>query len=180
MNHLALSAIGRDRPGILAAVSRVLVDHDVNIEDAQVTILRGHFTMTMLLGVPDDLDTAKLREDLDDLAGELRFEGYILSPLEEPEPVSVAPASHALTVQGTDHPGIIRAVASVLADHGVNIVELEGRLAPDGDGDGRYAMTLQLVMPPGLEPDRLEGALDPVLREQGVEFSVRELQPAAR
>jgi glycine cleavage system transcriptional repressor len=178
VEHFALSAIGRDRPGILAAVSRVLVDHGINIEDAQVTILRGHFTMTMILGVPDDLDTAKVREDLDDVAGELRFEGYILSPIEKAEPARAAPASHAVTVHGTDHPGIIRAVASVLAEHGVNITELEGRLA-DGDGPGRYAMTLEVVLPRELDADRLQRTLDPVLREQGVEFSISELQAAA-
>jgi glycine cleavage system transcriptional repressor len=178
VEHFALSAIGRDRPGILAAVSRVLVDHGVNIEDAQVTILRGHFTMTMILAVPGDLDTAKVREDLDDVAGELRFEGYILSPIEEAEPARAAPASHAVTVHGTDHPGIIRAVASVLAEHGVNITELEGRPASDGDASGRYAMTLEVALPPDLDGSRLERVLDPAVREQGVEFSVRELGPA--
>ena len=58
MEHLALSAIGRDRPGIVAAVTRVLLDHGVNVEDSQMTILRGHFTMTLILGVPDEADRA--------------------------------------------------------------------------------------------------------------------------
>ena len=40
MTHFALTAVGRDRPGIVAAVSRALLDHSVNIEDSQMTILR--------------------------------------------------------------------------------------------------------------------------------------------
>ena len=53
MRHFAVSAIGRDRPGIVAAVSKVLLDHEGNIEDSQMTILRGHFTMTLIVSIGD-------------------------------------------------------------------------------------------------------------------------------
>ena len=35
MRHLAVSALGRDRPGIVAAVTGTLLAHSVNIEDSQ-------------------------------------------------------------------------------------------------------------------------------------------------
>src|SRR2546423_4648007 len=53
---LALSAIGRDRPGIVAALTGVLLDHGLNIEDSQATILRGHFSIVLIVATPDELD----------------------------------------------------------------------------------------------------------------------------
>ena len=40
MPQLALSAIGRDRPGIVAAATAVLLRHGVNVEDSRMSILR--------------------------------------------------------------------------------------------------------------------------------------------
>ena len=39
--QVAVTAIGADRPGIVAAVTGVLVEHGANIEDSSMTILRG-------------------------------------------------------------------------------------------------------------------------------------------
>ncbi|MBV8303503.1 MAG: amino acid-binding protein, partial [Acidimicrobiia bacterium] len=47
MGHYAVSAVGADRPGIVAAVTRVFVEHGCNLEDTSMTILRGHFAMML-------------------------------------------------------------------------------------------------------------------------------------
>ncbi len=60
MPHFALSAIGRDRPGIVAAVTAVLLEHGVNVEDSQMAILAGHFSMTLVLALPDNADADAL------------------------------------------------------------------------------------------------------------------------
>ena len=41
MPRFAISIFGRDRPGIVAAVTRVLADAGCNLEDTSMTILRG-------------------------------------------------------------------------------------------------------------------------------------------
>ena len=64
MSHLALSALGRDRPGIVAEVTGVLVEHGVNVEDSRMAILRGQFAMVLLLSAPGGLDRRGLEEDL--------------------------------------------------------------------------------------------------------------------
>ena len=55
MRHFAVAAIGRDRPGIVAAVTANLLDHDLNVEDSQMTILGGHFTMMLEVVLPEGL-----------------------------------------------------------------------------------------------------------------------------
>ena len=66
MAHFALSAIGRDRPGIVAGVSGALLRHGANIEDSRMAILGGHFTMMLIVSTPDEGDVEALRRDLDE------------------------------------------------------------------------------------------------------------------
>ncbi len=44
-----LTVIGKDKPGIIAAVSTMLAEASVNIEDISQTILQGSFTMIMMV-----------------------------------------------------------------------------------------------------------------------------------
>ena len=54
-----LSVLGKDRPGIVAAMANTLGDAGANIVDISQTILSGIFTMTMLV----DLDETKTTFD---------------------------------------------------------------------------------------------------------------------
>ena len=51
-----LTVIGKDKSGIIAKVSTLLADNNVNIEDISQTIVQGNFTMLMLC----DLQNSKL------------------------------------------------------------------------------------------------------------------------
>ena len=44
-----ISVLGKDRSGIVAAISAVLADCSANIDDISQTILGGIFSMTMLV-----------------------------------------------------------------------------------------------------------------------------------
>ena len=67
-----LTVIGKDKPGIIARVSAVLADNNINIEDISQTIMQGFFTMVMLVNVDNSrmpfdvfVDTMKrLGEDI--------------------------------------------------------------------------------------------------------------------
>ena len=78
-----------------------------------------------------------------------------------------------MTVYGSDHPGIVHAVASALAARSWDITDLNTRLVGEQGGQ-LYALMLEVAVPPQ-EAGDLEGALDAVAGEQGVEVSVREL-----
>lgn len=43
-----VTVIGKDKAGIIASVSNVLAQNNVNIEDISQTIVQGNFTMIML------------------------------------------------------------------------------------------------------------------------------------
>ena len=141
MRRLALTAIGRNRPGIVAAASRVLLAHRANVEDSQMTILRGHFTMMLVVSVPEEADVATLRDDLDDIRAELDLEAIHLSPLAELDPAAEPVPTHILTLYGADRGGLAapaRGRGAVRADAGPR-------------GPARPAPDTQAIAPP-VEP----------------------------
>lgn len=178
MSHLALSALGRDRPGIVAEVTGVLLEHDVNVEDSRMAILCGEFAMLLVLAAPDAVDRRRLDEDLQGARVRLGLEAVTLADLAEGDasPASASPATHIVSVYGADHPGIVHAVAATLAERGVNIADLSTRLVDEPGGEPLYAMALEVALPVSVEADELETALASVGREQSVEVSFRALE----
>jgi glycine cleavage system transcriptional repressor len=174
--HLALTAIGRDRPGIVAAVSRALLEHRVNIEDSQMTILRGHFTMMLVVSVPDGADEDALRASLDGVREELGLEALLLSPIEELDAEAEPEPTHIVTLYGADHPGIVHAATAALAERGIDITDLTTKLAGEGgDEPPIYALMMEIAPPPGVDEAEIDQALRRVGAEQGVEVALRPL-----
>jgi glycine cleavage system transcriptional repressor len=168
VHQIWLTAIGRDRPGIVARIARVLLDHGLNIEDSQMRILGGRFSMMLLLrGEPRE---EQLVKDLLGAGRELGLDYIYVHPIGETDTMPPE-ATHVLSVYGGDHPGIVASVAEALAGLGVNITDLQTRLAGNV-----YVMLLELVIPPGAD---VEDAIAVVGREQGVDVSLRELEQDA-
>ena len=173
MPQLALSAIGRDRPGIVAEVTRALLGHSLNITDSQMAVLGGRFTMMLIVEAPEGTDLDAVHEELSRTRERLTLDALSLSPLAAA--AADAPAadpSHIVTVSGVDHPGIVHAVSARLANKQVNVTDLETRLV----GDGLYAMVLEVALPLELDPEALAAMLAEVGAEQGVEVTVRPLE----
>jgi glycine cleavage system transcriptional repressor len=176
MGLFALSAIGRDRPGIVAAVSEALLEHDANVEDSQMAILRGHFTMTLIVSVPEKMDLDRLRADLERVRERLGLEALAVSEIEQLEAHQEAAPSHILSIYGVDHPGILHSVTSVLAVEHVNISDLTTRVLEEEGETPIYAMMLEVTVPDTCDVASLEEKVRSVCVEQRVELSFRELE----
>jgi len=174
MVTLALSAIGRDRPGIVAATTAVLLSHGANVEDSRMSILRGHFAMTLIVSMPDDGDRGAVADELDRVAADLGLEALALSPVEPLADTAPEP-THVVTVYGVDHPGIVHHATQVLAEQGVNITDLETRLAEEEGEPSLYALLIEVALPSDLDPANLGEALSAAGAQESVEVSLREL-----
>jgi glycine cleavage system transcriptional repressor len=172
MPQLALSAIGRDRPGIVAEVTRALLGHSLNITDSQMAVLGGRFTMMLIVDAPDGTDLDAVHEELTRTRERLSLDALSLSALADAADAPAADPSHIVTVYGVDHPGIVHAVSARLAARAVNVTDLETRLVRDG----LYAMVLEVALPLELDPEALAAMLAEVGAEQGVEVTVRPLE----
>jgi len=167
MRAFALSAMGADRPGIVAAIAERLVAHGVNVTDSRMGILRGHFAMTLIVE-SETVDEAALRSDLDEVASRLRLEALSLAAVEAAAPAAPSQPTHTVTVYGADHPGIVAAITRALADAAVNVCDLQTRLTGD-----LYVMFIEVAAPAGVPED----ALRAVASRQGVDVSVRPVEP---
>jgi glycine cleavage system transcriptional repressor len=177
MRHFALTAVGRDRPGIVAAITAVLLDHGVNVEDSQMTILRGHFTMMLIVAVGDDVDVEVLAADLREAGEALDLELLTIAGVDELADAADAAASHVVTVYGIDHPGIVHAVSAALAERGVSITDLTTRVLGE-DQEPLYALLMEVAIADDDVGD-VTDALAAAGAAQGVEVSVRPLESDA-
>lgn len=67
-----VTVIGKDRVGIIAGVSTVLADCNINILDISQTTMQGLFTMIMLVDISQiALNFADISDKLDEKAQEL-------------------------------------------------------------------------------------------------------------
>lgn len=162
---LAVTVVGNDAPGIVASVTRSLYEAGCNLEDATSTILRGHFSMMLIVRGSKDSSPEGLERRLQAAGEELRLVVAVRPVDDVDQPV--APPTHVVSVYGADRPGIVYRVASRLAEGGANITDLTSRVI-GVDGPPVYALMLEVSVP---IDSALEGMLDSLRSELDVEIT---------
>ena len=168
MAEFAVTAVGADRPGIVAMLTERLLAVGGNLADARAALLRGSFAMVLVVVVPDDVGRQELEEALRPAADELGL-GIWIGPAEPPAAAGSGEVC-VISVYGADRPGIVSGIAGTLAEQGVNIRDLSSRLIGE---PAIYTLAIEAELPDGLTPDALERALAPVAAGKGVELALR-------
>ncbi len=157
-----LSAIGSDRPGLVAELAQLIYDCGANLDDSRMTILGSDFAVILLCSASD-------REVLDRIAvGAKRLErdhGLTILPRfldAEPRPPLPAPGTKLYRVEafGEDRAGIVAGICRVLADSGVNIAELTTKSRSGPGGAASYELTIVAEVPENLDNRTLREALE--------------------
>ncbi len=175
MHRLAVTAIGADRPGIVAAVTRVLVDHACNLEDTSMTILRGHFAMMLVVAAPEGVSAESLEAALAPVVAALGLVAVVRA-LADPGETPGEAAGWRVSVHGADRPGIVHRVAAVCAEHGANVVDLSTRVVGPDDRPS-YVLLLDLALPSGLAVEALRADLAAAAAELDVDCVLRPVDP---
>jgi glycine cleavage system transcriptional repressor len=164
MPSLAVTVIGRDRPGIIADVTAVVADLGGNLEDSSMTLLRGHFAWMLVADL--DVTPGELAARL----AHLEADGLTVSvlPVADDEPYGSA-ATYVLSVHGADRPGIVAGVTATVAKHGGNITDLSTRLGPGG----LYVLVAEVSLPADVDVVALGAQLAEAGRHLGVGVSLR-------
>lgn len=165
MSSLAVTVLGRDRPGIIAEVTGVVADLGGNLEDSSMTLLRGHFAWMLIADVSVAVDELASR------LAHLADDGLVVSvlPVGADEPYGADAGSYLLSVHGADRPGIVAGVTATLAAHGGNITDLSTRLGPGG----LYVLVAEVSLPADVDVVALGSQLAEAGRALGVGVSLR-------
>jgi len=174
MKRFALTAIGRDRPGIVAMVSEALFEHGCNIEDSSMTILQNEFAMILIMSAPDDIDMGSLEKRLRRVEGLLKLAIH-LKEIEDTPAERTSESNHMITVSGFDKPGIVYKTADFIAKCGINITDLETKVVP-GEDRNIYILLMEVFFPDTVDAKSVEGLLTTLGQSLGVEIGVKPIE----
>lgn len=153
MARAVISTIGRDRPGIVNELTRVVHELNLSVEDSRMTVLGGEFAVLMLVnGGADSLD--ELEAKLTALCEEAGL-AHLFRKTEDRDPAGHA-LPYVVNVVAMDHPGIVHNIATFFSTRGINIRDLntETQRAPH-TGTPIFNLSLTVEIPAGLKVRQL-------------------------
>jgi glycine cleavage system transcriptional repressor len=168
MRKAILSILGQDRPGIVAAVSKVLYEQNCNIENVSQTTLQSEFAGIFIVSMPRDLFVEALHQSLAAQMTPLGLDVHIT--LLEPTTAAVSPPeseAYIITTKGPDRKGLVAGISEVIARFEGNITNLQA-IFKGGDDPGNNIMIYEVDLPPQTD----QQALYQELRKRADELSL--------
>jgi glycine cleavage system transcriptional repressor len=175
MKRFALTAIGRDRPGIVAAVTKALFEHRCNIEDSSMTILEDEFAMILIMTMPERENISPLRMELESIEKSMGLTIHLkeihLEKGAEARPLS----NHIITLHGADKAGIVYKTAALLSGKGINITDLETKILGE-DKKKIYIMIMEVFVPSSADTSKMADELSNLGRTLGVTIRLKPIE----
>lgn len=168
-DYVVLSALGPDRPGLVAALTACVVEHGGNVEDSRMAGLGGLFGIMMLVsGESGQLAGLKPATDALEPATGLRI--TLVPTAAKVEAGGLTRLE--ITCEAVDREGIVHAIASCLHDLNGNIVELEStRYQAPVSGAPLFRLELKVDLP-HQSAAAAEEALEALAEREGLDCSV--------
>ena len=157
-----LTLVGRDAPGIVAAVSKALYEGGGHIGEASMTRLGGNFSMMLMV------QSEKMLTELEDLINPAVEKWGLMVHLDaiDAELHHHVDPDARISIYGADRPGIVAAATGALAEAGFNILNLETDVGGTEEKP-IFIMHIEGTAGQGMEP--LKQACETLHREQQVE-----------
>ena len=126
MKWSVLTLVGADQQGIVAKVSQALFDAGCELAEASMMRLGGNFAIMLRVAHDEDSDVKSLLSEVTQTLGlHIHIDDDVAAQTHHVEP------DVSITVYGADRPGIVSQVTGVLAEAGLNIIDLETAVAGD-------------------------------------------------
>ncbi len=173
--YFILTAIGKDRPGIVADLAEMVFELGCNLEDSSMMNLGGEFsTMMLISGQGDDLD-----HRLHMAAKHLEYEKEMTiftRPVAEGAAPASAPGSRQfrLRTMGEDKAGIVARTTRLIASVGGNVLELNSHVRRAAStGTPLYEMDMLFDLPPSVDHDALRRSIEEIENALHVEITLK-------
>jgi glycine cleavage system regulatory protein len=174
-SSLVVTVIGDDRPGIVEQLAEHVLAAGANWEESRMARLGGKFAGLLRVGVEAERAEA--------LASNLRrLEAHGLRVIAESsaEAESLPFRTFGLELVGSDHPGIVRDISRALAQHRVNIEELETQVtSAPMSGETLFRARARLQLPSTLSVETLRSVLEALAADLFVDLTISADEGAA-
>lgn len=170
MEHVILTAIGQDRPGLVEEVTAVIAADGGSIEDSRMVNLRGQFAMMVLIRMEAAaLEALKDRLPLLQRQSQLHAELHKVAPPQE----AVERVAYRLRASALDRQGLVHGIAHLLSSGGVNIENLQTHLKPAPvSGAPTFEMELLVSVPAAASLVNLRQELARVCEEANIDWEL--------
>lgn len=166
-----LTAFGKDRPGMVAQVTKALYGLRCNLEDSAMTRLAGEFVIMLAFSAPAALTQTRLEAAFRAVSNRLALTVHLKALASGPRRMASG-APYAIAVYGADRPGIVYRVSSALASLGINIIDVSTHRA-GSSARPLYLLVLEVELPKRIRPESLERRLKALAKPLGVTISLR-------
>ena len=168
-----MTAFGKDRPGFVADITRVIYENGCNLEDSNMTSVSDEFAIVLLFSGREEGIEEQLEKDCRRLEKEKGISAFIRPVGGERAEPKAAFSLHTIHVEGLDKAGIVYKVSQCLADHNINIANLSTKLDFEPEsGAAYYIMEIQIEVPEGTPLDDIEQGLSQIEEELNVDITL--------
>lgn len=173
MDKVVISVLGQDRPGIIAAVSKILFENGCNIENVSQTILQTEFAGIFIALIPDNLTIEQLQSCFEKALLPMGLHAYV-KDLEYAggETVAIQSEPFVITTKGPDRKGLVAGITRVISDFGVNITNMQA-VFKGGDDPDRNITIYEVDVPRNTDQSNLRNALREKAAELGLTISIQ-------
>ena len=164
---IVLTIIAEDHPGVVNTVSAVLYQHGGGWTESSMSSLAGQFAGILLASVPSkEVDTC-VKE-----LQQLKSQGlHVITQVSGDSSIPEETYEYTLDLVGNDRKGIVHDISTVLANHDVNMLNLDTTVESASMGGGNlFKARAELVVPASTDLDLLETELEDIANELMVDI----------
>ena len=146
--YLVISAIGKDKPGIVNELSAIILKNQCSIDDSRMTVLGGEFALILLVSGNWNAIN-KLEEIIPALA--LQSGMTIICKRTEPKTIKADRIPYLVEVISIDHPGIVASIAEFFSSRNINIEDMNTTsYAAAHTGTKMFSVNMTISIPSNL------------------------------
>ena len=165
---IVLTAIARDRPGVVESLAEVISKHSGNWVDSSMAQLGGEFAGIVMVEVPS-ANAAKLEGAL----SALDKKGIDVTVHKATAGAPPSGTHAQLELTGLDHTGIVLEVTRTLASQGVSIDEFSSTVSRGSMGaEPMFSAKADIILPDGLSIADLRDALETITADIMVDIEL--------
>ncbi|WP_137819983.1 MULTISPECIES: glycine cleavage system protein R [unclassified Pseudomonas] len=169
MNHLVLTIIAQDKPGLVEHIAECIAEHGGNWLESRMSRMAGQFAGILRVGVP-----AEAYDELVDALQGLNSQGIRVLLAESGIEPSCTWKPILLDLVGNDRPGIVRDITRLLTEHGINVESLTTEVMPAPmSSEPLFHAKAVLAVPLTLSLELLQTRLEALADEMMVELNLR-------